>query len=464
MYGKKRFSIPDILAKMYAVFSGAGFQAYLVGGAVRDTFLGKSVSDFDIATNAAPQDVMKLFRRVIPTGIAHGTVTVLFMGRRVEVTTFRTEGGYTDGRHPDKVSFDTTIEADLSRRDFTMNAVAVNLEDGGIIDPYGGRSDIAQKLIRTVGSPWARFTEDALRPIRAIRFSACLGFTIDELTLEAIPLSVQHIKGISVERFRDEFIKILGANEPSQAFSLLENCGILNIFIPELARCRDVSQADGRGNHRFDVLDHLYYSCDGAPKDSLVVRLAALFHDIAKPAAKQIAHDGTATFYNHEKLGAELTEEILTRLRFPYRTAQAVSHLVAVHMFYYESVWTDAAVRRFIARVTPDAIDSLFALRLADVYGMARSPPAIGNNPWCGNLIEFKERIQKELERGAALTLKNLAVNGDDLIAEGIPAGKILGEILRALFETALDDPQENERAHLIELAKNMYARIMRAS
>jgi putative nucleotidyltransferase with HDIG domain len=459
----KRLAVPDVLAKMYAVFSGAGFEAYLVGGAVRDTFLGKSASDFDIATDASPAGVMRLFRRVIPTGIAHGTVTVLFMGRRIEVTTFRKESGYTDGRHPDEVFFDTTIEGDLSRRDFTMNAIAVNLKDGTVIDPYGGREDIEQKLIRSVGSAWERFTEDALRPIRAIRFSACLGFAIDEITLEAIPLAVQHIKSVSVERFRDEFIKILGADEPSQAFSLLENCGILRIFIPELTRCRGVSQSDFRGIHRFDVLDHLYFSCDGAPKNSLTVRLAALFHDIAKPLAKdEIEETGKITFYNHEKLGAEMTEKILARLRFPRRTACEVSHLIAEHMFFYEAAWTDAAVRRFIARVTPAAIDGLFALRLADAYGMTRSPPAAGANPLRDNLAEFKTRIEKELAHNDTFALKDLAVNGDDLMAEGIPGGKILGQILRELFETALEDPKENERAHLIAIAKNIYARLVR--
>jgi putative nucleotidyltransferase with HDIG domain len=455
----RRLVIPDVLSKMYAIFSGAGFEAYLVGGAVRDTFLGKSASDFDIATDASPAGVMRLFHRVIPTGIAHGTVTVLFMGRRIEVTTFRKEGDYTDGRHPDEVSFDTTIEGDLSRRDFTMNAIAVNLKDGTVVDPYGGREDIERKLIRAVGSPWERFTEDALRPIRAIRFSACLGFAIDDITLEAIPLAVQHIKGVSVERFRDEFIKILGAPEPSQAFSLLEDCGILRIFIPELERCRGVAQSDGRGIHCYDVLDHLYFSCDGAPKNNLTVRLAALFHDIGKPLAKNILYGEKITFYNHEKLGAEMTEKILIRLRFPRQLGAEVAHLIAEHMFFYESVWTGAAVRRFIARVTPRAIDDLFALRFADVYGMTRTPPAVGANSWWGNLAELKGRIEKELAHNTAFSLKDLAVNGNDLMAEGIPGGVILGEVLRELFETVLDDPKENERAHLIAIAKNLYAR-----
>ena len=459
------FPLSDVLKKLYAIFSGHGFEAYLVGGAVRDSFLGKAASDYDIATNASPRQVMRLFSRVIPTGIAHGTVTVLFMECRFEVTTFRKESAYTDGRHPDAVSFDGTIEDDLSRRDFTMNAVAVNLKDGTVVDPFGGRGDSAKKIIRTVGSPFERFTEDGLRPIRAIRFSACLGFEIDAPTLDAIPLVYHNIKGISIERFRDEFIKILAAPAPSQAFTLLENCKIFEIFIPELMECRGVAQRDERGFHSFDVLDHLYYACDGAPEGNLPVRLAALFHDIAKPRAKQVMKDERVdelriTFYEHEKMGAALAAEILARLRFSKQIISYVSHLVAEHMFYYESVWTAAAVRRFIARVTPEAIDDLFALRAADFYGKTRQMPQFGENPWRDNLLEFKARIEDEIEHERALTLKDLAVHGDDLRAQGIPSGRLMGAVLAELLETVLEDPRENERAHLLTLAKNIYARL----
>jgi putative nucleotidyltransferase with HDIG domain len=452
--------VPRVLAKMDRIFAEAGFEAYLVGGAVRDTLLGARASDYDIATNAEPQDVIRLFRRVIPTGIQHGTVTVLFMGHRIEVTTFRSESGYTDSRHPDAVSFRGDIEDDLSRRDFTMNAIAVSLKTGEIIDPFGGQGDIRRRLIRTVGSPYARFTEDALRPIRAIRFSACLGFDIDMPTLEAIPLSVPWIGQVSVERFRDELVKLLGAGEPSGALGLLENCGILRIFIPELAACRGVGQGDGRGFHQFDVLDHLYYSCDGAPRDNLNVRLAALFHDIAKPLTKKTRRkDGEdlVTFYNHERLGADMTLRILTRLRFPQKTARYAARLVGEHMFHYESSWSGGAVRRFLTRVTPEAVDDLFSLRLADVYGMTRRAPVLGGNPWSDTLVEFRDRIEGALARRDALSLKDLAVNGDDLIKAGIPPGRVLGEVLRSLFETILDDPAENTPEKLLPLGLNYY-------
>jgi putative nucleotidyltransferase with HDIG domain len=223
-------------------------------------------------------------------------------------------------------------------------------------------------------------------------------------------------------------------------------------------------QRDGRGFHSFDVLDHLYYACDGAPKENLTVRLAALFHDIAKPRVKQVIKDESdelrITFYEHEKTGAALTAEILARLRFPKQIISYVRHLVAEHMFFYESAWSAAAVRRFIARVTPDAIDDLFALRAADFYGKTRQTPQFGKNPWTDNLLEFKARIKNEIEQERALTLKDLAVNGDDLRAQGIPSGRLMGAVLAELLETVLEDPRENERAHLLTIAKNIYARL----
>jgi putative nucleotidyltransferase with HDIG domain len=249
------------------------------------------------------------------------------------------------------------------------------------------------------------------------------------------------------------------------AFKLLENCKIFEIFIPELMECRGVTQRDERGFHSFDVLDHLYYACDGAPERNLPVRLAALFHDIAKPRAKQVIKDERdelrITFYGHEKTGAALTAEILVRLRFPKQTISYVSHLVAEHMFFYESVWADSAVRRFIARVTLEAIDDLFALRAADFYGKTRQTPQFGKNPWTDNLLEFKARIENEIAQERALTLKDLAVNGDDLRDQGIPSGRLMGAVLAELLETVLEDPRENERGHLLSLAKNIYARLV---
>ena len=230
----KTLKIPPVLKKMNSILQDAGFEAYLVGGAVRDMIRGKAASDWDLATNAQPEQVISIFHKVIPTGIAHGTVTVLFMGHSIEVTTYRTEADYSDGRHPDSVNYAGTIEEDLSRRDFTMNAIAASLDDGSLVDPFGGQKDIKEKCIRTVGNPHDRFSEDGLRPIRAIRFATQLGFTIAPETLDAIPASLEKTAGISVERFRDEFIKIIKSPEPSVGLKLMEETGILKIFIPEL--------------------------------------------------------------------------------------------------------------------------------------------------------------------------------------------------------------------------------------
>lgn len=452
--------IPEPLRKMNAIFRENGFEAHLVGGAVRDMIRGKAASDWDLATNAPPQQVAKLFRRVIPTGIAHGTVTVLFMGHQVEVTTYRTEADYSDGRHPDSVSYAATIQEDLSRRDFTMNAVAASLEDGRLVDPFCGQRDIQKRIIRTVGSPKDRFDEDGLRPVRAIRFATQLGFSIEEATLAAIPAALERTADISAERFRDEFIKILKSPEPSIGLDLLERTGILRLFIPELADCKDVEQADCRGFHRFDVMRHLFYACDGAPKDKELVRLAALLHDIGKPKARRHGSlpDGrpTLTFYNHEKYSEEISQNLMTRLKFSKAQTATVCHLVKNHMFHYESSWSDAAVRRFLYRVTPEALEDLLDLRMADVYGMTRTPPALKEGPWSANLIELKERIQRVQAQSQVLGLKDLAVNGRDLMEAGIPAGRRLGQILGQLLETVLDDPEQNNREQLLAIAQNL--------
>ena len=286
----KKIKLPDLLVDFGKVFADSGFKAYLVGGAVRDMIMKVPAHDWDVATNATPQDVIKLFKFVVPTGIEHGTVTVHYKGNEIEVTTFRTESGYSDGRHPDSVNYAATIEEDLARRDFTMNAIAASLEDGAVVDPYGGQEDIKNKLIRTVGNAHERFMEDGLRPVRALRFAAKLGFSIEKDTYsEIFKDEIQEkVASISIERFRDEFEKIMASPKPSVGMKLLEETGLLKIFIPEFTVCRGCIQSDYRAFHKFDVMDHLLYACDGAPAEKLNVRLAALFHDIGKPAAKKI--------------------------------------------------------------------------------------------------------------------------------------------------------------------------------
>lgn len=457
----KCVKIPEELLKIGGIFRKNGFKAYLVGGAVRDMILGKKGHDYDLATNATPKQVMGIFKKVIPTGIAHGTVTIHIFGMQIETTTFRTEADYTDGRHPDSIKFATTIEEDLSRRDFTMNAIAADLESGELTDPFDGQKDIRNKIIRTVGEPQERFAEDGLRPVRAVRFSGQLGFSIEEKTLAALsePEVLKKTASISVERFRDEFCKMLLCERPSDSLKLLEKTGILNIFIPEFAICRNCSQKDSRGFHEFDVADHILYACDGAQKGNLEVKLAAFYHDIGKPECRTteiVDGEERVHFHGHETKSAQKALASMTALKFPNETIKNVVHLVQEHMFYYEHSWSDAAVRRFIIRVKPENIENLFALRLADIYGMHRTPLKEGSPAW-NILLEFRKRIESVLEKKSALGIKDLAVNGRDLMQEGIPSGKAMGMILNELFETVTESPAMNEKEKLLALAKNIF-------
>ena len=452
---ESKFPVPPLLKEISEYFHKAGFSAYLVGGAVRDFFLKKKASDWDIATDAQPQKVMRLFRRTIPTGIEHGTVTIIYKNKHIECTTFRTEADYTDGRHPVKVSYTATIEEDLARRDFTMNAIAISLPDGIIVDPFNGRADIRAGLIQTVGNPLDRFLEDGLRPVRAVRFAAQLGFTIDAETLQAISQALHITQKISIERFREEFTKILACPAPLTGLRLMESTGLLNLFIPELTACRGVTQGS---YHHFDVLDHSFLVCNACPAgmEHILIQLAGLFHDIGKPAVRKEASDGSCTFYRHEAVSEKMTRSIMRRLKYSNAEIDKTAHLVAEHMFHYAPSWTDAAVRRFIVRVGKENIDDLFALRKADVFGLT------GTYTEPNFLVEFTARIDNILKEEGAYSLKDLAVNGKDLMAIGIPAGKCLGLILHDLLETVLDDPDQNTKEMLLPIATALYERIQR--
>ncbi len=461
MFTEKKVHIPQDLIKVNSIFEKNGFKVYLVGGAVRDILLGKKGHDWDLATNATPQQVMKMFHRVIPTGIAHGTVTIHIFGHELETTTFRTEAGYSDGRHPDAVAYASTIEEDLSRRDFTMNAIAADLGTGEIIDPFDGRKDIDAKIIRTVGNPLERFDEDGLRPVRAIRFASQLGFNIEEKTFEAlsVPQVLAKTASISVERFNDEFCKMLLTPKPSIALRLLEQTGIMHIFIPEFDICRNCHQSDMRGFHEFDVADHLFYAVDGAPQDNLTVRLAAFYHDIGKPESmtkEDFQGNEIIHFHGHESISAEKALASMKHLKFSNAQIEKVCHLVKEHMFHYETSWSEAAVRRFIIRIGLENFDDLLYLRLADVHGMHNTPMQEGS-PSYNLLVELKTRIEDEQKKNASLSLKDLKANGRDLIESGIPAGKIMGAILKELFDSVIESPDMNEKEKLLCLAKNIY-------
>ncbi len=440
-----RVPVPRDLKDFSRIFSDAGHRVYLVGGAVRDRFLGKKAEDWDVATDALPEQVMAIFPRVIPTGIEHGTVTIPFRGHAIECTTFRAESEYTDGRRPDSVRYDVTIEEDLSRRDFTMNAIAVSLPDGAVVDPFGGRDDVSRRIIRAVGDPSARFAEDGLRPLRAVRFSALSGFGIDEATLNAIPASLGVTAKVAPERVRDELLKLLSAPDPLTAFGYMETTGLMELILPELSACRGVEQ---KGRHRHDVLDHILLTCSACPREVPEISLAGLFHDVGKPSVRAFDANGAVTFHGHETASARIARSVMTRLKFPNRTIARVCHLVEQHMFHYESSWTDAAIRRFVVRVGTDELEPLFALRAADSFaisGVRGEPPEID---------ELRNRIAGILAAKHAFSLRDLAVNGSDLGEAGIPPGPITGMVLRELLSAVLDDPELNEKSRLLEIAR----------
>ena len=448
-------AIDPVLKEIASIFTGNGKEIYLVGGAVRDMMRGKKIHDWDLATNALPEEVTLIVRKaggkVIPTGIKHGTVTVLYKKHSVEVTTFRIESDYSDGRRPDQVKYAGKIEEDLSRRDFTMNAIALRLPAGEAVDPFGGAKDIKAKIIRCVGNAAERFSEDGLRPLRAVRFASQLGFKIEQGTLDAIGGALPVSAKVSWERVRDEFDKILSSAVPSQGLRLMEKTGLLKLFLPELAACRGVEQ---KGFHEFDVLDHSLLACDYAAANdySHELRLAALFHDIGKPSVRELDEkSGVWTFYRHEEVSADLCRAIMNRLRYPNAVMDNVCHLVKEHMFMYTDNWSDAAVRRFIARIGEDYLDDMYRLRRADIFGFS------GKNPDYRSLKQLVDRVNKVIEAGSAFTIKDLAISGKDLMTIGIPSGKMMGIILKELMETVLDDPAQNTGEKLLEIAEKIY-------
>ncbi|OHD40443.1 MAG: hypothetical protein A2355_06100 [Spirochaetes bacterium RIFOXYB1_FULL_32_8] len=442
--------LPDTILKFATIFKNNNFSLFLVGGAVRDALLGEEQFDYDFTTDATPEQVMSIFKKVIPVGIDHGTVLVLFGNSEFEVTTFRTEGKYSDNRRPDSVSFVNTIDEDLKRRDFTINAIAYDIFEEKFIDLFNGAGDIQSKIIKAIGNPAERFQEDALRMLRACRFASKLEFTIEHETLQAITSHCELIKNISSERIRDELIKLMGTKKPSIGLEIMRITGLMNIIMPELLAGYGIEQ---NRFHAFDVYYHNLYSCDAAPANNYQVRLAALFHDIAKPQTSHGKPDDEGnSFYNHEIIGSKMTYRIMRRLKFSKSDLDTVSHLIRYHMFYYTAEWTDGAVRRFLRNVGVENLDNLFLLRDAD---------RVGNGTKHGipkTFLDFKEKIVAIIADDNALKVTDLAINGNDLIsALGLKPGKIIGEILNYLLELVLDTPDLNTNKKLIESAKEYY-------
>lgn len=428
---------------------GAGKRAWIVGGCVRDSLLGKPISDWDVATDALPNELMRLFPKAIPTGLQHGTVTVVMRGHHYEVTTLRGESTYSDGRRPDAVHFVDDIVADLARRDFTVNAIAVNPQSGELVDPFHGREDLVDKKLRAVGKAIERFSEDGLRVLRAARFCATLEFDLDPDTFSAIAPTLDTFRKVSAERVRDEWIKTMKAKEPSRAFEVMRTSGILGVTCPELLEGVGMEQNKW---HSFDVWRHGLACMDACAGDP-VLRIAALLHDVGKPRSRQFS-DKTQdyTFYDHDKIGAEIALPIVTRLKFSNDERDRIVSLVRHHLFHYDS-WSDQAVRRWIKRVGPERIEDLYALNEADLVGKG---PIFGEGD-LAPLIALKAHVEKVLAEGAALSTRDLAINGNDLMKElAVKPGRIIGQTLEALLEVVLADPTQNTRESLLERAREI--------
>ena len=441
------FSIrpPQNVLYILDVMRDNGFEAYAVGGCVRDAVLGRAPKDWDITANAAPAEVKGLFSRTLDTGIKHGTVTVMLGGEAYEVTTFRVDGIYEDGRHPSSVEFTGKIDDDLRRRDFTINAMAWN-PGRGLVDLFGGTSDIKARCIRAVGDPDERFHEDALRMLRAVRFAAQLGFEIEAGTLEGIRKNSGLIYNVSSERIRDELSGILTAEDTGK-LTLLRDTGIMGLILPELEVCFDTPQ--NNPHHVYNVGEHSIRAAAAIENDRYL-RWTMLLHDIGKPAARTTDGNGVDHFYGHPDKSLAIAENILERLKFDNKSIDRILRLIRYHD--RDIMPQPKAVAKAVSMVGEDLFEDLLRVKRADKA--AQNPADAGEG------IEYIDRLGKIyrelLEGNSCLKLGDLAINGQDLIGLGFHEGREIGSTLAALFDKVLEDPSLNNKAALTRMAAEM--------
>lgn len=419
-----------------------GHEAFVVGGCVRDSLLGRVPNDWDVTTSALPDEVAECFSafRLVETGRRHGTLTVLVDGTPIEITTYRNDGIYLDHRHPVEVTFSKTVDEDLARRDFTVNAMAYHPRRG-IVDLFGGREDLAARRIRCVGDPVTRFREDGLRILRALRFAAVLGFSLDPETAAAVHAERSLLSFIAPERIREELCKLIcGVNAPA---ILREFSDVIGEFLPELSAC--VGFAQNSKYHCYDVFEHTLVALSHARRD-LTVRLAVLLHDVGKPLCYTEDEEG-GHFKGHGPVGTEMTERILRRLRFDRKTAETVTKLVERHDHITPA--EEKAVKRLMQKMSDEEILALVEVQRCDRLAHAKGydePPA--------SLAELPLLVKRIREKDACLSLKTLAVSGDDLLALGYPEGREIGRTLSALLDAVLDERLPNERDALLAEAR----------
>lgn len=440
-----QIQLPDKVHKIINTLEEAGYEAYAVGGCVRDSVLGREPDDWDITTSARPEETKSLFPRTIDTGIRHGTVTVMLDKEGFEVTTYRIDGEYEDGRHPKEVTYTASLEEDLRRRDFTINAMAYN-ERRGLVDLYGGLADIEAGVIRCVGDAKERFTEDALRMMRAIRFSAQLGYRIDEATSAAIRELAPSLSRISAERIQVELVKLVTSPHPDYLRIAWET-GITAQILPEFDLCMETPQ--NNPHHCYNVGEHILHSMLAVKADK-VLRLGMLFHDIGKPQTMTVDEKGITHNKKHPVIGAEMTGKILRRLKFDNDTIDKVKKLVLYHD--QEIAATPAGVRRAVNRMGKDIFPLMFVVRRADVS--AQSDYMREDKL---RRLAYIEELYEEIRRqGDAVDLKDLAITGTDLIAQGMKPGREIGAVLQELLERVIEDPSLNTSEKLLGISKKI--------
>ena len=432
--------IPEKANEIITTLTDAGYEAYVVGGCVRDAILGREAADWDITTNAKPEEVKALFSRTVDTGLQHGTVTVLNGKEGFEVTTYRIDGEYRDGRHPESVSFTSNLIEDLKRRDFTINAMAYS-EKEGLVDAFDGLGDLQKGVIRCVGDPRERFTEDALRILRAVRFSAQLNFAIEEETKKALAEFAPRLTKVSAERIQVELLKLLTSDHP-EVFRQVWETGITAVILPEFDACMETPQHNP--HHCRNVGEHILYTLTGVEKDK-ALRLAALLHDIGKPVCRTTDEKGIDHFKGHAGVGAKMADGILRRLKFDNDTRKKVVRLVEVHDDR-DFPLNHRGVRRAVHRIGAELFPDYLKLRRADI--LAQNP--LMQEEKLQRLEEAARLYREILEEGNCLSLKDLAVTGRDLIDAGVEPGPKLGIILKQMLEAVIEHPEYNMKEHLI--------------